>query len=116
MLQTRAARLTLLVLLVASGVAAAVFAWDAERRVRSIERERVAVDATTERLLRAVASITAAQQAYVDYGQRDEASFSRVSRLLEEMTVDAAELRRMAKAALSAVALADFSTALAAVQ
>jgi hypothetical protein len=116
MLQTRAARLSLLFLLVASGVAAAAFVWGAERRVQSIERERTAVDATTERLLRAIASITAAQQAYIDYGQRDEASFARVSRLLEEMTVDAAELRRTAKAALSAVALADFSTALDAVR
>src|SRR5687768_13222579 len=116
MLQTRAARLTLLVLLVASGVAVAAFAWDGERRVQSVERERTAVDATTERLLRAVASISAAQQAYIDYGQRDEASFVRVSRLLEEMTVDAAELQRASKAAVSAAALREFATALAAVR
>jgi hypothetical protein len=116
MLQTRAARLTLIALLIAAGVAAAAFAWNAERRVQSIERERTAVDATTDRLLRAVASIAAAQQAYADHGQRDEASFTRVSGLLEEITVDAAELQRTAKAALSAVALRDFATALAAVR
>ena len=112
-MQKRAVRVTLLALLLASGIAAAVFVWTAEQRIGSIETERAAIDTTTERLLRAVGSIAAAQQAYVDYGQRDEASFARVSELLDQITADVAAVRLAAKDPASIAALAEFDAALA---
>jgi hypothetical protein len=112
-MQKRAVRITLLALLLASGIATAVFVWTAEQRIGSIETERAAIDAITERLLRAIGSIAAAQQAYVDYGQRDEASFSRISQLLDQITADAAALRSAATDRASAAALAEFDAALA---
>jgi hypothetical protein len=115
-MQKRAVRFTLVGLLIASGIAAAVFVWSAERRIAAIETERQLVDTTSERLLRAVGSISAAQQAYVDYGQRDEASFARVSELLEHITADNASLRLAAQDAESAAGLAQFDAALVAVR
>ena len=113
MLQKRVTRFTILALLLASGIVVAFFAWDSQRRIQSIEAEREAVENTTARLFGALASISAVQQAYVDYGQRDDASFARVSGLVREMTADAAELRPSARDAASAAAREELSAALA---
>lgn len=112
-MQTRAVRFTLLALLLAVGTAAAVFVWSTERRLAAVDSERQAVETTTERLMRAIGSISAAQQAYVDYGQRDEASFARVSALLDQIATDAASLRGAAQDPASATALGELDTALA---
>jgi len=114
MLQKRVVRFTIFALLLTSGIVAALFVWDSQRRIHSIETQRLAVETTTERLLGAIASISAVQQAYIDYGQRDEASFTRVSGLLQQMATDAAELRVSARDAASAGALEQFSQELAA--
>jgi hypothetical protein len=114
MLQKRVVRFTIFALLLTSGIVAAVFAWDSQRRIHSLDTERLAIETTTERLLRAVSSISAVQQAYVDYGQRDEASFTRVAGLLRQMATDAADLQRSARDGVSAGALEQFSRALAA--
>jgi Skp family chaperone for outer membrane proteins len=115
-MQKRAVRVTLLALLLASGIAAAIFVWTAEQRIGSIDTERAALETTTERLSRAVGSIAAAQQAYVDYGQRDEASFARISALLDQIAADIAALRSTADDPASTTALADFDAALAQVR
>jgi len=112
MLQKRIVRFTILALLLTSGIVAALFVWDSQRRIQSIETQQLAVETTTERLLRAAASISAVQQAYVDYGQRDEASFTQLSRLLQQMATDAAQLRLSARDAASAAALEQFTQAL----
>jgi hypothetical protein len=114
MLQKRVVRLTILALLVASGIAAAVFAWDSQRRIDSLESERLAIETTTDRLLQAVASISAVQQAYIDYGQRDETSFARVAALLRQVATDAGAVQRSARDGVSVAALEQFSAALGA--
>ena len=113
-MQKRIVRFTILALLLTSGIVAALFVWDSQRRIQSIEAQQLAVETITERLLRGAASISAVQQAYIDYGQRDEASFAEVSRLLQQMAADAAQLRLTARDAASAGALERFSQALAA--
>ena len=88
----RAIRLTLFALLLASGIAAGFFVWQTERRILALEEERSAREAAIARLTAATAGITAAQQAYADHGQRDEATFVRVGALLERLRADAATL------------------------
>lgn len=92
-MQKRAGRISLVALLLAAGAAAAVLVWQNELTLQSLDRDRRARDEAVERLAPAVAGIAAAQQAYVDSGQRDEAAFTRVSTLLDQITTDAAGLR-----------------------
>jgi len=112
MLQKRAVRVTLLALLLACGVAAAVFARSADQRIQSIERDRQALATTREGLTAAVAGLSAAQQAYVTYGQRDDALFTRVSRLLEQLSSDATALRAAILSEDGAAAFVEYSAAL----
>lgn len=115
-MQKRAVRLSIAVLLLAAGIAAAFLAIDAERQVQALEDERAALERVIDRLAPAVAGITATQQAYVEHGQRDEASFARVSTLLDQITTDAAGLRPSSRTAEGPAHLEEFWTALSALK
>src|SRR5688572_20385614 len=111
-MHSRAARSILLALLLISGLAAGVFVWQNERRVLALEERRRSLDAIVERVGPAAAGIAAAQQAYVDYGLRDEASFIRVGALLDQITTDAAGLRSRDYSGDGAARLEEFWAAL----
>lgn len=113
-MHTRAIRFVLVAVLVASAIGAAILAWQAERRVQSLEAERRGVELRLERIAAAALRIAAGQQAYVDYGQRDEASFARVAALLDQITTDAAGLHPSEEAPDAASHLDTFWMALAA--
>jgi hypothetical protein len=113
-MHTRAARFTLLAVLLAAGVGAAVVAWEAERRMQALEDERHAIAAGVERLVPAVNGIAAVQEAYIDSGQRDDAAFERVSALLDQMSADAAALRTGTSSVETDAHRRTFDTALAA--
>jgi hypothetical protein len=113
-MQKRAARFSLLALLLLSGFAAAFFTWNTERRLHALERDRLARESALERLTPAITAIAAVQQAYIEYGQKDEASFVRVSTLLDQITTDAAGLRSTEPPAEGAASLEEFWAALSA--
>jgi hypothetical protein len=92
-MHSRAVRLSVLALLLASGAVAAVQMRNADTGLQALEDRRQALDGVVDRLLPAVADVAAAQKAYVDYGLHDEATFTRVGGLVEQLTTDAARLR-----------------------
>ena len=92
-MQKRAVRLTLVALLVAVAVAAAAVVANAERRIQALDEHRRALEMMVERLEPSISGIAVAQQAYIDYGHRDEASFTQVASLLDRIAADAAPLR-----------------------
>src|SRR5215213_9339660 len=98
-MQKRAVRFTILALLLGCGLVAAFFIWDTEQRIRTLDDRRRTTDAAVERLTVSVSGISAAQQAYVDYGQRDLPSFVRISTLLDQIETDGARLRATALSA-----------------
>jgi hypothetical protein len=110
----RAVRLTLFALLLAAGIAAGSFTWRTERRLLALEEERGAREAAIARLTAATARIAAAQQAYADHGQRDEATFARVAALVEGLRADAATLRPSRRPSDAATHLEEVWTAVSA--
>jgi hypothetical protein len=112
-MQHRRTRLAILCLLLAVGAVAGFFVWSAERRVQRLDEQREAKVTTIDRLLFSVSTISAAQQAYSEYGRRDVASLARVSVLVDRITTDAAGLRA-AESALSTEHLEEFWAALSA--
>lgn len=113
-MQRRAVRLTLLALLLASGFLAAFFAWSTEQRLNTIDTQRTAAESTVDRLLPSVAGIAAAQEAYVQFGERDQQAFARVSSLLDQVATDAAGLKSIAPSAGGSAPLEEFWTTLSA--
>lgn len=89
----RAVRVTMLALLLASGLAAALLVWNTDRALHALERDHNDIEASLDGIAPALAAIAAAQQAYIDRGQRDETSFARVSELLNDVTSHASGLR-----------------------
>lgn len=113
-MQRRATRLVILCLLLGGGALAAFFAVRTEWRLQSLDSERHTKEATLDRLLQSIGAIATAQQAYVDYGRHDVAAFTRVSRLVDRLTTDAAGLRATNGAEPSGARLEEFWTALSA--
>src|SRR5262245_16325195 len=109
-MQHRGKRLALLCLILFTGALAGVFIWTTERGVR----QRESKEATIDRLRSSIASIASAQQAYAENRQRDVASFTRVSVLVNRITTDAAGLRAAGSPGVSSDRLEEFWTALSA--
>jgi hypothetical protein len=110
----RAVRISLLGLLLILGLGAGMRVWTTERRVQALEDRRRTLDEVVDRVSPAVASIAAAQQAYVDFGLRDDASFMRVSSLIDQITADAATLRSSSYSGEAATHLEEFWASLSA--
>jgi hypothetical protein len=93
-MQRRAVRLTILTLLVAAGLCASYFTWDIYLRLdAALDAERAA-DERLDRMSAAVASLGAAQQAYVAPGQQRGDALTRATLLIQELYDDTAALRR----------------------
>jgi hypothetical protein len=86
---SRAARLTVVLLLVAAGAGAGVFLWDVDRRLERVEDGRANVDAVLEAMMGAAAEIPRTQQQYVASGRPDESALSRATVLLDSVRADA---------------------------
>lgn len=110
----RAVRISLLGLLLITGLGAGIRVWATERRVQELEDRRRTLDAVVDRVAPAVAGIAAAQQAYVDFGLRDDASFMRVATFIDQTTTDAATLRSSSYSGEAAAHLEEFWTSLSA--
>ena len=110
----RAVRISLLALLLITGLGAGIRVWATERRVQALEDRRRTLDEVVDRVAPAVAGIAAAQQAYVDFGLRDDASFMRVSAFIDQVTADAATLRSSSYSGEAAAHLEEFWTSLSA--
>jgi hypothetical protein len=113
-MQSRAVRFTIVALLLASGIGAAFIVWRTERALQALEVSRRTRELAIERLAPAVGSIASAQEAYVDYGLRDDATLGRVAALIDRVTAQAAALRSSAQSPDSAAHLEEFWVALAA--
>jgi hypothetical protein len=110
----RAVRISLLALLLITGLGAGLRVWATERRVQALEDRRRTLDEVVDRVAPAVAGIAAAQQAYVNFGLRDDASFMRVSTFIDQVTTDAATLRSSSYSGEAAAHLEEFWTSLSA--
>lgn len=113
-MHSRAVRITLLGLLLAVGIGAGIRVWTIERGMQTTESRRRALDTILDRVTPAIAGIAAAQQAYVDFGLRNDASFARVSSLIVQVTTDAAGLRSSDYSGNAVAHLEEFWTALSA--
>jgi hypothetical protein len=113
-MQHRGTRLAILCLLLAAGALAGYVTWTAERRTRQLDEQRDTKVATIDRLLSSIASIATTQQAYAEYGRRDVGSLTRVSRLVDRITTDAAGLRAAVGSTAGNERLEEFWTSLSA--
>lgn len=86
-------RLTLLVVVLASGVAAALFLRSLDRQSSDLVSLEQQLAAKIDRLGDAISGVSAAQQAYVSPGQRDEQAFERVTSLVRQIYDDTAALK-----------------------
>jgi hypothetical protein len=89
---SRAGRLIVLALLLASGAGAGVAVWAAARQLQSAQEAELDVAARIDRLLASVGDLAAAQSAYVAPGQSRERAFGRVSSLVGQIDTVAAAL------------------------
>ena len=87
------ARLTLLVVVLAGGIVAALFLRDLDRQATDITTIEQQLAQRVDRLGDAVVGAGVAQQAYVAPGQRDEQSFERMTSLVRQIYDDTAALK-----------------------
>ena len=87
------ARLTLLVVVLAGGIVAALFLRDLDRQATDITTIEQQLAQRVDRLGDAVVGVGVAQQAYVAPGQRDEQSFERMTSLVRQIYDDTAALK-----------------------
>ena len=113
-MQHRGKRLAILCLILLTGTLAGFFIWTTEDGVRQLDEQRESKEATIDRLQSSISTIASTQQAYTENRQRDVASFTRVSVLVNRITTDAAGLRAAATAGASNERLEEFWTALSA--
>ena len=113
-MQRRGTRIAILCLLLTAGGSAGFVVWSADRNVHRLDQEHDSKSTTIDALLTSIATIASAQQAYTDYGRRDVASLTRVSRLVDRITTDAAGLRATRQSPVSNERLEEFWTALSA--
>ena len=96
-MQKRAVQLTIVTLLLVTGLCATYFTWDTFRRIDAVLDVERAADAHLDRMGAAVAALGAAQQAYVAPGQQRGDSLTRASVLVQQLYDDTASLRRIAR-------------------
>ena len=87
------ARLTLLVVVLASGIAAALFLRGIDRHTSNLATVEHQLADRIDRLGDAITEIGVAQQAYIAPGQADQQSFERVTSLVGQVYDDAAKLK-----------------------
>jgi hypothetical protein len=111
-MQKRAVRLSLLALLVVTGLGAAFVAWDTHIKIRGgLARERE-VDARLDRMSAATASLGASQQAYVAPGQQRGDALTHASVVVQQLYDAIGALRLTARSTEAAGALLSFGQAL----
>jgi hypothetical protein len=93
------ARLTLLVAVLASGVAAALFLRDLDRQASDLTTIEQQLAQRVDRLGDAIVGIGVAQQAYLAAGQRDQQSFERMTSLVRQIYDDTAALKPILRSA-----------------
>jgi hypothetical protein len=98
-MRSRRARAIVFVLLLCAGVAAGVRAWDLHRRAARVDSAGQDLDAHLERMIAATGELGPAQQGYVAPGQADDASFARVSTLVQQLSDDIAAVAARARSA-----------------
>ena len=98
-MQKTAVRLTVLVVVLASGVAATFFLRDLDRQASDLTTMTQQLDARVDRLVDAITGVGVAQQAYVAPGQGDPQSFERMTSLVRQIYDDAAALRPLLRSA-----------------
>ena len=87
-MSSRAARVTVVLLLVAVGAGAGLFLWDANGRLVRGDDARANVDAVLEAMMGTATEIPRLQQEYVAGGRPDESRLSRVAMLLDSSRSD----------------------------
>lgn len=114
----RAVRLSIAVVLLASGAVAASVAWSGERRIAMLAAAERDVAMQIERLSSAVADVAAAQQAYLAPGGSPSDAFERVSAAAQQIATELAAVRSRARSKTAAATLSaltgDLSALLAA--
>jgi hypothetical protein len=111
-MQTRAVRLSLLALLLVTGLGAGLVAWDTQQRLDvllTVERD---IDARFDRLARNVAAFGAAQTASVVAGQAQGDALAQGSALLKQIDEDLAALRSRSRSTAGVAAFSAFSDTL----
>lgn len=93
------ARLTLLVVVLASGVAAALLLRNLDRQVSDLTTIEQQLAQRIDRLGDAIVGVGAAQQAYLAPGQRDQQSFERTTSLVRQIYDDTAALTPLLRSA-----------------
>lgn len=109
-MQKRYARLTVMALLLASGLTAAYFLWAIDQRSNTSVASQAEVSARLARMSETIAGIGAAQQSYVAPGQLDEPWFERTSTLKAQLSNDIEQ----ARASLGSIGAAEALQGLAA--
>jgi hypothetical protein len=111
-MQTRAVRLSLLALLLVTGLGAGLFAWDTQQRLDLVLATEREIDARLDRLARNVAAFGAAQQASVVGGSAHGEALAQGSALLKQIDDDLAALRSRSRSTASVAAFNAFADAL----
>lgn len=88
-----AVRLTVLIVVLASGIAAAFFLHHLERQATDLTTIAQQLDARVDRLIDAIAGVGVAQQAYVAPGEPDPQAFERMTSLVRQIYDEAASLK-----------------------
>lgn len=104
-MQKRYARLTVMTLLLASGLTAAYFLWAIDQRSNTSIATQTEVSARLARMSETIAGIGAAQQGYVAPGQLDEPWFERTSALVAQLSNDTQQARARLRSPGAAEAL-----------
>lgn len=113
-MQHRGTRLAILCSILLVGILSGFFIWSNERVSRQLDEQRESKEDTVDRLLTSISTIASAQQAYAENRNRDVASFTQVSVLIDRITTDAAGLRAATDSGASKERLEEFWTALSA--
>ena len=94
-----AVRLTVLVVVLASGLAAAFFLRHLERQATDITTLAQQLDARVDRLVDAIAGVGVAQQTYVAPGAPDPQAFDRMTSLVRQIYDESASLKPLLRSA-----------------
>ena len=111
-MQTRAVRLSLLALLLITGLGAGLFMWDTRQQLDVLLTDERDVDARFDRLARNVAAFGAAQQAAVVPGHGQGDALARGSTLIKQIDEDVAALRPRSRSTAAGTTFSTFADAL----
>lgn len=112
-MQTRGARLTLLLALLVAGIAAGLLTWDTRQRTAALLTAELDVVRRLDAMIETSAALLAAQQAYVVPGQPDAPWLERASALMRSLGDDAGALATQVRSAAASGRLLEVQTNLA---